>query len=433
MIPGGKSIPKGDNTMDHQEAFARVEREQEYIVEVLRRIIAVDTSVPPGENYAQLIDILQPELQRFGFEAQRVVVPEDKVAEIPATLSGERPNLVAALKNGKPEVSLYAHMDVVPADDSWTVDPFAAVVEDGRVYGRGTVDDKGPMACVLGAVKVIHDLGLEPNFDIHCLFCTDEEVGHYPGARYLAEEGYFSDHIIWMDLGAVDPIFIHGAAGTLSIDLTGVGRSCHSGMNYLGVNAIEEMVPILNELMALKAVVEQRRSRIPAFPDPRNPSNTMTPMFNLAIVNGGTKDNIVPAECRLTINRRYIDEESLEEVVSEIRAAVEKGRKQTKLLDLGWDVRHDYGPVAFDPHTPALDKWLKAIKAARGYEQLIFGGIGGSTDLGFVLDALKPRKPSVLTAGVARASDIRAHGADEFVYIEDLVSFTKQLVHYFAF
>jgi succinyl-diaminopimelate desuccinylase len=361
------------------------------------------------------------------------VVPEDKVREIAAPLRGERPNLVATLRNGRPRVSLYAHMDVVPADGSWTVDPFAGVVEDGRLYGRGTVDDKGPMACVLGAVKVVRDLGLELEFDIDCLFCTDEEVGHYPGARYLAEQGYFSERIIWMDLGAVDPIFIHGAAGTLSVDLTAVGRSCHSGMNYLGVNAIEEMVPVLNELMALKTTVEQRQSRIPAFPDPRNPSPAMTPMFNLAIVGGGTKDNVVPAECRLTINRRYVDEEAFEDVVSEIRAAVERGRARSKLLDLEWSVRHDYGPVAFDPHTPALEKWMRAIKAVRGYERLLFGGIGGSTDLGFVLDALKPASPSVLTTGVARASDIRAHGADEFVYIEDLLSFTKQLVHYLAF
>jgi succinyl-diaminopimelate desuccinylase len=419
--------------MEHSEAFARVEREQEYIVDVLQRIIAVDTSVPPGENYGKLIDVLEPEFNRFGFETRRVVVPEDKVREIRAQLSGDRPNLVASLENGKPKVSLYAHMDVVPVDDSWTFDPFGGVVEDGRVYGRGTVDDKGPMACVLGAVKVLSDLGIEPGFDISCLFCTDEEVGHYPGARYLAEQGYFSDHIIWMDLGAVDPVFIHGAAGTLSVDVTAVGKSCHSGMNFLGVNAIEELIPILNELMTLKRTVEQRESRIPAFPNPQNPSDAMTPMFNLAIVNGGTKDNIVPAECRLTINRRYIDEEPLEEVVSEIRAAVEKGRAQTKLLDLQLDVRPEYGPVAFDPHTPALDKWMRAIKAARGHDQLIFGGIGGSTDLGFVLDALKPTKPSVLTAGVARASDLRAHAADEFAYIEDLVSFTKQLVHYFAF
>jgi succinyl-diaminopimelate desuccinylase len=419
--------------MDYQEAFSRVEREEDYIVDLLKRIISVDTSIPPGENYGQLIDILEPEFHRFGFETKRVVMPPDKVETIPAPLTGERANLVARLMNGKPKVSLYAHMDVVPVDDSWTVDPFAGIAEDGRLYGRGTVDDKGPMACALGAAKVLHDLGLEPRFDINCLFCTDEEVGHYPGSRYLAEEGYFSDHIIWMDLGAVDPIFVHGATGHLTIILTAVGQSCHSGMNYLGINAVEEMIPILNELMALKKAVEQRQSHVPAFPDPRNPSEMMTPMFNLDIINGGTKDNIVPAECRLTIDRRYIDEEPLESVISEIQAAVDRGRTQSNLLDLQQTVLHSYDPVAFDPHTPALEKWMHSIKATRGYDNLLFGGIGGSTDLGFVLDALEPVKASVLTAGVARASDLRAHGPDEFVYIEDLISFTKQLVHYFAF
>ena len=67
--------------MDHQEAFARVEEEQEYLVELLKRIIAVDTSVPPGENYGRLLDVLEPEFHRFGFETQRVLVPEDKLEE----------------------------------------------------------------------------------------------------------------------------------------------------------------------------------------------------------------------------------------------------------------------------------------------------------------------------------------------------------------
>lgn len=419
--------------MDYQEAFARVENEEEYIVDVLRKIIAVDTSIPPGENYGELSDVLEPEFHRLCFETRRVVVPEEKVRQIPQPLSGERSNLVAGLKNGKPKVSVYAHMDVVTVDDSWTVDPFGGLIKDGRIYGRGTVDNKGPMACMLGAAKVLHDLGLEPHFDIDCLFCTDEEVGHYPGSRYLAERGFFSNHIIWMDLGAVDPIFVHGATGAVSIDLTAVGQSCHSGMNYLGVNAVEEILPIMDELMTLKQSVEKRQSRIPAFPHPRNPSDKMTPMFNLTVVHGGVKDNVVPAECRLTINRRYIDEEEYEDVISEIQAAVERGRARSKLLDLSEDIRHLYAPVAFDPRTAALEKWMQAIKAARGYDQLIFGGIGGSTDLGLVLSALEPQKAEVLTAGVARASDLRAHGADEFVYIEDLISLTKQLVHYFAF
>jgi succinyl-diaminopimelate desuccinylase len=76
--------------MEYSEAFARVEHEEEYIVDILQKIIAVDTSVPPGENYAKLIDIVEPEFKKYGFETERVVVPEEKVALIPYELSGER-------------------------------------------------------------------------------------------------------------------------------------------------------------------------------------------------------------------------------------------------------------------------------------------------------------------------------------------------------
>ena len=133
--------------MKYSEAFARVEKEEDYIVDILRKIIAVDTSVPPGKNYSKLIDIVEPEFQKFNFETQRVVVPEEKVAQIPYELSGERCNLVASMKNGKPKASAYAHMDVVPVDEPWAVVPVAGSVKDGKLYGRGTVDMKGSIAC----------------------------------------------------------------------------------------------------------------------------------------------------------------------------------------------------------------------------------------------------------------------------------------------
>ena len=418
--------------MNYEEVASRIEQEKNYIVEMLRKIIAVDTSVPPGDSYDNMIDILEPEFRQYGFETKRVILPQNKVSEIPLPLKGRRSNLIAGISSGKPKVSLYAHMDVVPVDDSWTVDPFAGEIIEDRLYGRGTVDDKGPMACVLGAIKVMNKLGLEPKYDIECLFCTDEEIGHYPGSRYLAEQGYFSDHIIWMDGGAMAPVFLHGAAGCVSIDLTFIGKSCHSGMNYLGINAIEEIVPILNELISLKKEVEQRQSNVPSLPNPQNPNKNITPMFNLAIINGGTKDNIVPGECQLTINRRYIQEEKFKDVIDEISNAIEKGKSRSKLTEIKQTVRHMYKPVSFNPYTPALENWMRSIKATLGYDELIFGGIGGSTDLGFVLDELKSKKPEVLTTGLLRLTS-NFHGADEHVYIEDLLSFTKLLVHYFVF
>jgi succinyl-diaminopimelate desuccinylase len=214
---------------------------------------------------------------------------------------------------------------------------------------------------------------------------------------------------------------------------TGIGKSCHSGMNYLGINAIEEMIPILQELQDLKQVVQKRLSRIPAFPMPGYPYDKMTPMFSITVMRGGTKDNIVPGECRLTINRRYHIDERYEDVVAEIQEAVKRGRKKSKLLDLKMDLHNSYGPVEIDPQSPASRKMRAATRAVMGYTDFMFGGISGSTDLAMVADALSPEKLDVACFGLVRAEDIRAHAADEFVYVEDLVSMTKQLVHYFAF
>jgi len=419
--------------MDYQDAFIEVEKNEDYLIDILQKIIKIDTTVPPGENYGKLIDVVEPEFKKFGFETERVIVPEEKVKLMPWKLSGERQNLVATLSNGKPKASAYAHMDVVPADDKWTQDPFGGDIVDGKLYGRGTVDMKGSIACFLGAIKVLNDLGIEPHYSVNCCLCTDEELGVYPGARYLAEEGYFSNHLMWLELGAMEPIITIGAAGSVKIEVISVGRSCHSGMNYLGVNAVEELVPIMNELLILKKEAEQRLSKIPTFPMPDCPYDKMTPMFNLNVIQGGSKENIVPAECQLTINRRYISEENYEDVVGEIETAVKKGQEKTKLLDVKIEATHSYPPVGIDPDNPAVKKTMAAKKAVKGFEEFIFGGISGSTDLGFVAESIKPKKLEAAGFGLVRAGNMLAHAADEFVFIDDLKDMTKELVHYMAY
>ena len=76
---------------------------------------------------------------------------------------------------------------------------------------------------------------------------------------------------------------------------------------------------------------------------------------------------------------------------------------------------------------------MEAKRAVKGYENFLFGGISVSTDLGFVIEALRPEPVQVAGFGPIRASDLRAHAADEFAYVEDLVGMTKELVHYLGF
>lgn len=419
--------------MDYNEVFLRVEQERDYLIDILRAMIAVNTCIPPGENYDKLADVIEPELRSFGFETCRVEVPEEKYRQIPEPLSGERVNLVGVLKNNRPRSSFYGHMDVVPVDDRWTVDPFAGTVKDGKLYGRGAVDMKGSIAAFLGAAKVIRTMGLEPRFQMECCFCTDEEVGVYPGARYLAEEGYFSNHLVWGELGTMEPATLIGVNGAARADILALGRTCHSGMNWMGVNAVEEMVPVMQALLDLKKQVEKKTSHIPAFPLPGAPSDKMTPMFNLTVLHGGFKDNVVPGECRLTINRRYLPEEKYEEVIAEMEKAVRQGRAKSKLLDLQVDYFNLYSPVVIDPGSEAVKKMQAAATAVWGYPDFLKGGITASSDLGFVLEALRAERPQVACCGLIRPGKNAIHGADEYVLLEDLLAMTKQLVHYYVF
>jgi succinyl-diaminopimelate desuccinylase len=347
-------------------------------------------------------------------------------------LKGPRVNLVASRLSGKPEaVTIYAHMDVVPIEEGWKHDPFSGEIDNGRIYGRGTSDMKGTIASLLTALDVMHELKLEPRYDMHAIICTDEEIGVYAGAKYLAEEGYVRGHILCME-GTQDAIERLCSAGAVDFTITTVGKSCHSGSNYMGVNAIEEMVPILNELLALKRVVERRESRFPIAPNPKAPSKFLTPMFNLDVIHAGAKSNIVPATCSLIVNRRYVPEETYEEVVAEVREAVARGQRNSKALDVKVEVMRAYPAGVWDPESSYRWRMREAYKLVQGYKDEDFkrSGGAGSTDMADIAEVCKTDK--FVNCGMGRMGESNAHGADENIRMSDLLAHTKELVWYLA-
>src|SRR6476646_4824678 len=86
----------GRSLMDTHSAFHLIDTELEKTIERLRRIVGVNTVVPPGSNYDVLVDYLEPQFKAAGFATERVVVPPEKVAQIPLPLVGPRINLVAS-------------------------------------------------------------------------------------------------------------------------------------------------------------------------------------------------------------------------------------------------------------------------------------------------------------------------------------------------
>lgn len=408
--------------------------DREKVMSVMRTFINIDTTVPPGNAYRQYVDALTPFFRNLGYSLEEVVVPEELVKLIPYHLAGPRINLVATKSFGRDkDVSFYGHMDVVPApndgEKKWRFPPFeATMIGSGKIYGRGTSDMKGAMVCLILALQIIEELKLTPKYNINVMNCTDEEIGVWPGIRYLAEKGYVKGTVFCME-GVINPIIPIGTAGALNVIVESFGKSCHSGMNFLGINALEETVPILVELMKLKKIVEARESKnIPGLPrfgtgEKRN----MTPMFNLDIIHSGTKTNIVPDLCTLTINRRVIPDENLEDVKKEISEAIERGKSKSKLLNVKTTFVYDYPPMVADPNAPDITRMKKVMMEVQKVPEnkILVVGIAGSTDMGYVSEILKTKDIVFHGVGNPGSND---HAVNENVKLKEVKTYIKELI-----
>ena len=408
--------------------------DREKVMSIMETFINIDTSVPPGNAYREYVDALIPFFRNLGYSLEEVVLPEELVKQMPYPLEGPRINLVATKNFGQDkEVSFYGHMDVVPApnvgEKKWRFPPFeATMIKSGKMYGRGTSDMKGAMVCLILALQIIEEQKLMPKYNINIMNCTDEEIGVWPGIRYLAEKGYVKGTVFCME-GVITPIIPVSTAGALNVIVESYGKSCHSGMNFLGINALEETVPILVELMKLKKIVEFRESKdIPGFPRFGTGENrNMTPMFNLDIIHSGTKTNIVPDLCTLTINRRVIPDEDLENVKKEISEAIEIGKEKSKLLDVKTTFIYDYPPMLADVNAPDITRMKKVmIEVQKVSEDKIMAiGMAGSSDMGYVSEILNTK--DIIFHGVGNPGS-NNHAVNENVRFKDVKTYIKELI-----
>lgn len=421
--------------MNLEEVYQEVEKlDPEKFMSILKKLIGIKTVVPPANNYREYVDAISPYFKDLGFSLEEVVIPGELVKQILLPLEGPRINLVATKEYGQKDyVSFYGHMDVVPAptegEEKWRFPPFeATMIKSGKIYGRGVADMKGAMVCLIVALQIMEKLKLTPKYNIRILNGTDEETGIYPGSRYLAEQGYVKGVVFCMDL-SIEPMIPLGTAGDLDVIVETIGKSCHSGMNFLGVNALEEMIPILDELYELKQVVERRESKdIPGFRElGTGKALNMRPMFNLDIIRGGEKSNIVPDSCVLTINRRIIPDEKYEDVKQEIADAIERGKAKSKALDVKVTYDYAYPALRIDPKSPNVKRFEKAISLVQETpeEKIIKMGLSITTDMGYVSEALGTN--DIILTGLANLRS-SAHGVNETIRMKDVKTFIKEIL-----
>src|SRR5262245_26642828 len=205
-----------------------------------------------------------------------------------------RDNIVASFEPPGASSTLVfeAHQDVVPADHM-TVEPFAARVEGGRLYGRGACDIKGGMAAMLAAfARVVRE---KPRGACNVIMaCSVDEEHTMLGVRGLVQGGLKADGAVVAEPTQLDIVVAH--KGITRWHLAVAGRSCHSSAPEQGVNAIYLMARLLTGIE--KYAEKLRASRRDPLLGP--------PTLSVGRIEGGTSVNTVPDFCRIEVDRRLI-------------------------------------------------------------------------------------------------------------------------------
>lgn len=259
------------------------------------------------------------------------------------------------------------HIDVVEVGHGWTLDPFAGIVRDGRVYGRGACDMKGGIAASMIAAAAIAIAAPEHAGAIEVSGTADEESGGFGGVGYLARNGWFDrgrvDHVIIPEPLGVDRVCL-GHRGVWWSEITMKGHIGHGAMPYLGVNAIRgigEFVSLIEDELMPK--LEERVTRMRAGPRARVarrsisiPSMTASP--SRAMVWPAP---VVAESARIVIDRRYLIEEDPQEVRAEILSLAERAAARFPGMSMEWRELMSFVPTMTEPDAPVVQALDHAI------------------------------------------------------------------------
>jgi acetylornithine deacetylase/succinyl-diaminopimelate desuccinylase-like protein len=431
------------------------------VTQLLRELIQIDTTNPPG-NETKAATFIAQYLANEGFKT-----------EIIESAPG-RGSVITRLKGTgeKPSLLLLSHLDVVVANPKeWTVEPFAGVVKDGYVYGRGAYDMKCMTAIEIMVIKLLKKNAVKLKGDVVLAATADEEQGGEEGAGYLLQhhkEKVWCPYVINEGGGLAFPskngyVFPVQTAekGILWLRIKAKGTPGHGSTPNMADNAVMRMnkvidklgnykpptiyVPTLKEFLAEMGKqdpeLQQTFSRLLARPEQSEKildelarkdkalAEEIRPRTKMTIaptmIHGGVKENIIPSECEAVFDCRILPGQSVTETVDLIKGLL----KDVGLDKLSFEFIQAHGGSESVSDTPLYSTITSVLKefepGCRVTPTLTTGGTDSRffRENGSVCYGFQPMIPDEPNDELEK----RMHGIDERITIENLVYGTSIL------
>ena len=259
------------------------------------------------ENNSSLIDYCDNILNSLGAESFRTFDDEKKRVNLFATIKSKKPN-------GKKPVILSGHTDVVPVSKSWSTDPFKATIKDDKLFGRGSCDMKGFIACTLAYAPIYAKENL--NRDIHFSFTFDEETA-CQGAPIMLKElkkrNVKCSICIVGEPTSMKAVQAHKGCYEYSTYFTGLAG--HGSAPDKGVNAVEYASLYINKLMELREELKKREPKNSVFTPPYS-------TLQIGGIRGGLARNVIADQCTVDWEMRPVIPEDGKFVTQNMEAYV---------------------------------------------------------------------------------------------------------------
>ncbi|MEZ4860532.1 MAG: M20/M25/M40 family metallo-hydrolase [Caldilineaceae bacterium] len=268
----------------------------------------------------------------------------------------QRPNVYGIWRGHSAEwLAVDVHLDTVGVEQMKD-DPFSGALMDGRVYGRGAVDDKASLALLLSLLETKQQTGQQLPANLILLATVDEEIGALgapAAARWLKQQGIAIKEMIVAEPTLCTPIYGHKGVVRLAFQV--LGQAAHSSQPHLGENAIVAAAGLVQAL-------QREHERLQSLP----PTALGNPMLTVAMIAGGTGINVVPDTCTVSIDRRVVNGERAAAVTETLQELAETASSQPLTVQV-LQLIEAYYQAPDTPLVTALAAWSESTPYVAPY------------------------------------------------------------------